>query len=361
MISLIAEARARASVPEALIARFRDRMTEYGMDVTGPVAHSRIALPGGIAVLRLEPGSVALRIEAADHDRLADAKNVVSGQLDSCVPEESLGIIWTGDGVASGPAARPHNFRALQVVRSFEVTPRLRRITFHGEGLERFAPTEQMHVKLLIPIPGIRPGLEPLWPRVSPSGQPLFDDCLLNRRTYTIRRVDPVAGTLDIDFVLHGDAGPGSRFATDAAAGDWLGIMGPGGGTVPTEGWVFLAGDETARPAIARGLEAMPRDARGLALIEVADAAEEERIDHPPGVALRWLHRNGAAHGTLLEAAVRAAAWPDGETVSAWAACENLGARGIREYWSRERGLPGDRYRAVAYWRQDTGKDGEAH
>ncbi|WP_458094479.1 DUF2218 domain-containing protein [Roseomonas sp. WA12] len=360
MTALIAEARARATIPLVLISRFRECMAENGLNVTGPVADSRIMFPGVIASLRAEPGSVALRIEASDPDRLADAKNVVSGQLDAFAPEEALGIRWSGDGAVSGPDARPHNFRALQVVRTLDVTPRLRRITLRGERLERFAPADQMHVKVLIPAAGTRPGQEPAWPRVSPSGQPIFDDAALHRRSYTIRRLDPAAGTLDIDFVLHGDGSPGSRFATHAAAGDWLGIMGPGGGAVPMEGWVLLAGDETARPAIARGLEEMPADARGLVLLEVEDAAEEEDLRCPPGVVVRWLHRNGARHGARLEAAVRAAEWPSDEPVSAWAACEAQSARAIREHWSRERGLPNGRCRAVGYWRREGG-DGEAH
>ena len=361
MTALVAEAYAHASVPLALIAKFRDHMTEHGLDVTGPLADSRIAFPGVVARLRLNPGAIALRIEASDHDVLAYAKNVVSGQLDAIAPNEALGISWTGDGAVTGHDTRPHNFRALRVVRTVDVTPRLRRITLRGERLERFAPAEQMHVKILIPARGTRPGLEPAWPRVSPSGQPVFDDAALHRRSYTIRRVDPAAGTLDIDFVLHGEASPGSCFASRAAAGDWLGIMGPGGGGIPMEGWVLLAGDETARPAIARGLEAMPADARGLVLLEVADAAEEEELRCPPGVVVRWLHRNGARHGARLEAAVRAVVIPAGETVSAWAACEAQAARAIREHWCRERGLSSGWCRAVAYWRREGGEDGEAH
>ena len=361
MTALIAEARARAAVPQALILRFREHMTEHGLDVTGPVAESRIAFPGVVAMLRLEPGSIALRIEAADPDRLADAKNVVSGHLDAFARDEALGIAWTGDGAIPGPDSRPHNFRALRVVRATDLTPRMRRITLRGERLERFAPAEQMHVKILIPVPGIRPGLEPAWPRVSPSGQPVFDDGTLHRRTYTIRRVDPEAGTLACDFVLPGEASPGAPFAREAAPGDWLGIMGPGGGSIPMEGWVLLAGDETARPAIARGLEAMPKDARGLVLIEVEDAGEEEDLLRPAGVVVKWLHRNGARHGARLEAAVRAVEWPAGEAVSAWAACEAQTARAIREHWGRERGASGGRCRAVGYWRQGGGEDGEAH
>ena len=345
MTSLVAEARARTRSPEALITRFREHMVDHGMEVSGTLADSRILFPGSAATLRLQEGQIELRIEAANPDRLADAKNIVSGHLDAFAPDEALGIVWTGDG-ALGSGAQPHNFRPLRVVGARDITPRMRRLTLSGDRLERF-DADQMHVKILIP----EPGAEPVWPHVSASGQPVFD-ASLTRRTYTIRSLDLAAGTLDVDFVLHGEESPGSRFAIRARPGDRVGIMGPGGGTVVADGWTLVAGDETALPAIARGLESMAPDARGVVVIEVADAAEEQPLRHPPGFTLHWVHRNGAPYGSRLLEAVRAVTWPEGEAVTCWAACENATARALREYWGGERGLDRARYRAVAYWRQ---------
>lgn len=352
MSTLIAEARARAASPAALIEKFRAHMAEHGLEIAGPVAESRIAFPGGAAMLRLEGGAIALRIEAADADRLAEAKATVAGHLDALAPGEALGIVWTGAGAPAG--SLPHNFRAVRVLRAADVTPRMRRLTLGGRNLERF-DAEMMHVKILIPAPGSAgagPEGEPAWPRLDPSGQPVLDGCALTRRTYTIRRIDAAAGELDIDFVLHGDGSPGSRFAMEAQPGDWLGLTGPGGGNVPVRGWTLIAGDETALPAIARALEGMPPEARGLAIIEVADRAEEQALAHPSGVALRWLHRDGAPYGEMLLQAVLAADWPEESEVSAWAACESATARALRDHWGGERRLPRSHFRAVAYWRQ---------
>jgi NADPH-dependent ferric siderophore reductase len=353
-MTLIAEARARARAPERLITQFRDHMAEHGLKVSGPAADCRIHYPGVTALLRLRDGEIDLRIEASTADNLADAKNSVSGHLDAFAPGEALGIVWTGDGAVTNPDARPHNFRTARVVGSRDVTPRMRRVTLRGEGLERF-DAEHQHIKILIP----EGSGEPVWPRVSPSGMALFDECSLTRRTYTVRRLNLAAGELDIEFVLHGDASPGSRFALQAQPGDWLGLMGPGGGGIKAEGWTLLAGDETALPAIGRSLEGMAPDARGLALIEVADAAEEQDFAHPPGFAIRWLHRNGASYGASLLEAVRAAGWPEGEAVSAWAACENATAAAIREHWIQEGRLQRGRFRAVGYWRQGAGEEEE--
>jgi NADPH-dependent ferric siderophore reductase len=348
LATLIAEAQARTVVPEILIGKFREHMQEHGLEVSGPVQDSRIAFPGGLALLRAEAGAIALRIEAETVDSLADAKSTMAGHLDAFAPGEALGIVWHGAG-AEGPGQRPHNFRALRVARLTEVTPRMRRLTLTGEDLARFQ-AEALHVKLLIPQG--EAGIEPRWPQMSASGQAIFDGCALVRRTYTIRRIDPAAGEMDIDFVLHGDGSPGSRFALRAGPGDWLGVTGPGGGHIPLQDWMLIAGDETALPAIARSLEAMPPTAQGLAVIEVADAAEEQPLARPAGIGLQWVHRGKAAYGAKLLDAVKAVTWPGATEVSAWAACEQATAQALREHWGVERGLPRGRFRAAAYWRQ---------
>ncbi|WP_159999540.1 siderophore-interacting protein [Roseomonas sp. 18066] len=356
MASLITEARASARRPDALIATFREHMASHGLTILGPVDDTRIDFPGGTAFLKLEPGAIALRIEAAEPDRLADAKSTVAGHLEAFAPEEKLGIVWRGAG-ESGPGSRPHNFRSARVARVVEVTPHMRRVTVTGIGLERF-DAEMMHVKLLLPEEGTGSGEapEPRWPTLTASGQPDFSDCALTRRTYTLRRVDLARNELDIDFVVHGDGSPGSRFAMRARPGDWLGVAGPGGGHIPLQGWTLVAGDETALPAIARALEAMPAEARGQVLIEVADDAERQPLAHPPGMPVTWLPRDGAAYGRKLFAAVQAVQWPAQHavpgTASAWAACEAATARTLREHFGQALGLPRGAFRAAAYWRQ---------
>ena len=351
MTLLISEATARTRSPGALVARLRDRMADHGIGVAGSGAETRILLPGATALLLLREGAVGLRVEAACPDRLADAQAVLAGHLDAFAPAETLGILWRGGAAAAG-GGHPHNFRALRVVGVTDVAPRMRRVTLAGERLERFR-AGGMHAKILIPAPGV----DPVWPGVGPGGQPVLDGCGLIRRSYTIRRLDLAAGTLDIDFLLHGEEGPGSVFALRARPGDRLGILGPGGGTVPVGRWTLLAGDETALPAIARALEGMHAGARGLELIEVADAGEAQPLRHPAGIALRWVHRGAAPHGARLLEAARAATLPVGEEVTCWGGCENGTARALRDHWGGERGLDRARYRAVAYWRH--GGDGE--
>ena len=134
-------------------------------------------------------------------------------------------------------------------------------------------------------------------------------------RTYSIRDllVAQDGGTsLVVDFVLHlepGATGPASLWASRAAVDDELLVVAPrrgrldGGGIEFEPGdaaSVLLAGDETAAPAIARILEELPEEARGIAFIEVPVPEDRLAVDAPAGVELRWLTRGEALHGTAL-------------------------------------------------------------
>lgn len=230
----------------------------------------------------------------------------------------------------------------------------MRRIRFSGQDVARFAPLEALHVNLLLQQPGLR---EPQWPRVGPDGRILWDNPHLRpaARKYTVRSVDADAGTLDIDFVLHDDAGPGSTFAQRARVGDQIGIIGPGGGGLADADWYLFAGDETALPAISRMLEHLPAKARGIVFIEVADAAEIQPLKFAASIDVQWLCRNGAEAGTttLLVDAVRGAAFPDnGSKTYAWVGCEFEAFRTLRSHLRAERGFKKHENLIVSYWRR---------
>ncbi|MFT4149808.1 MAG: siderophore-interacting protein [Paracoccaceae bacterium] len=248
-------------------------------------------------------------------------------------------ILWPG----VEERATPPNFRLMTVACVTDLTPHMRRIRLTGTELLRFDTMAALHCKLLLPPAG-----QPVsWPSLDDRGRFRHGNGIV--RKYTVRRLDVAAGWMDIDFVLHDDAGPGSAFAAAARPGDPLGLIGPGGGGVPLTGPMLLAGDETALPAIARALEALPEGADAQVLVEVADAAEEQPLSLPPRSSLRWLHRNGAVPGTLLAHAVAEAA-PGPET-EVWVACEFAAFRAIRNDLRGRLAHPRARHLVTSYWR----------
>ncbi|CDG83716.1 siderophore-interacting protein [Janthinobacterium agaricidamnosum] len=258
------------------------------------------------------------------------------------------------DTPATGAPARTPP-RMLRVRRTLQLTPHMRRITLAGPALAGFPPhSDGAHIKLLLPRPG---QAEPVLPTLGPDG-PVWppDDVRPIARTYTVGRHDAAAGELDIDFVLHGDNGPASSWALHAVPGTAVGVAGPGGPPrfLPQAGYYLLLGDPSAFAALAAVLRALPADARGDALIEVPDPGEIQPLRHPPGIAVRWLSRQGAPAGTstLLLEQVRALDWPAGP-VSVTLAGESTQTVLLREYLLKERGVPRRAMYAVPYWKDE--------
>lgn len=268
------------------------------------------------------------------------------------------------------------------------------RVTFTGDDLEHLSTTGlDQRVKLVLPLPavGVRgfPGgadWYTAW-RALPEAErnPI--------RTYTLRAVRPEHRELDIDFVLHGDAGPATRWVRDARVGDEVAIVGPDArGEDPYAGvaWrpvdagpVLLAGDETAAPAICSVLASLAPTARGCAIIEVPDVSDVQPVRAPDGVRVTWLPRTvtGAEHGEALSDAVRAwtaghlargsssraeptdvdiehaLLWEVPERVShagglyAWLAGEAGVIKALRRFLVTESGIDRDRVAFMGYWR----------
>lgn len=135
-------------------------------------------------------------------------------------------------------------------------------------------------------------------------------------RTYTFRRIDTATGLFDVDFVTHGDQGLAGPWAQRAQVGETITFRGPGGAWHPEEGYghFVFAGDESAAPAIAAGVEKLPEGATAEVFIEIADADATFDMPQPAGVTLHWVTRDGATHGTALSQAVREVSTPDTRT-----------------------------------------------
>jgi NADPH-dependent ferric siderophore reductase len=116
-------------------------------------------------------------------------------------------------------------------------------------------------------------------------------------RTMTVRHVDIEARQIAVDIVVHGEHGVAGLWASTAQPGQPIYLMGPGGAYTPDPAadWHLLAGDESALPAIAAALEALPANAIGKAFIEVAGPEDEISLTAPESVEVSWVYRGGRA------------------------------------------------------------------
>jgi NADPH-dependent ferric siderophore reductase len=240
----------------------------------------------------------------------------------------------------------------LTVVRREELSPHMVRIIAGGDGFADYVDSGfvDRYVKIVFPQPGVEYGMPlDLWSirETMPREQWPFT------RTYTVRWVDTVARELAIDFVIHGDEGLAGPWAAAARRGDTMTFTGPGGAynPAPEADWYLFAGDEAALPAIAASLESLPREARGLAFLEVDGDADIQPIAAPDGVQVTWLHRNGAPAGTsgLLVSAVADAEWPAGR-VDVFAHGERGYMKALRDVLFVQRGLERKQVSLSGYW-----------
>jgi NADPH-dependent ferric siderophore reductase len=255
-------------------------------------------------------------------------------------------------------AERPERPVTTGVVRRVEqLTPHVIRVVVGGAGLATISAgtyTDQ-YVKLQFPRPGVfypepfdlravRAMPREQWPVV---------------RTYTIRRWVPDVPEMWIDFVVHGDKGVAGLWAVRARPGDPVLFVGPSGAYSPDPAadWHLLVGDESALPAISAALEAMPVNAVARVFVEVAEPAEQQKLDLPGGAELVWLHRGDRPVGEALVQAVRELAFPVGQ-VRAFVHGEAGFVKELRGHLRRDRGLSMDQLSISGYWRRGLNEDG---
>ncbi|MDD2048573.1 siderophore-interacting protein [Pseudomonas putida] len=237
--------------------------------------------------------------------------------------------------------------RRLDVLRVTDLTPRMRRITLGGAQLQGFTSVgSDDHVKLMFAC--------------SAEEQAALDNLDFSRdglrptmREYTPRRIDLLAGELDIDFVLHGD-GPASTWAAQAQVGQVLNIAGPRSSMVVPDIFdsYLLIGDETAIPAIARRLEELPATRKVLAVIEIEDAGEQQALASQAQLEVIWVQR----HQQDLLDVVKSLSLPEGQLYT-WVALEKALTRKTKRLLIDEKGVKEDLIKAAAYWRLDPHDD----
>ena len=120
--------------------------------------------------------------------------------------------------------------------------------------------------------------------------------------------------------------------------------------SIPEEGWLLLAGDETALPAISTILERAPADREVIAFVEVGHRTEEQPLAAPHGARIHWRHRatSEPLPGALLHDAVCGAILPPGPGF-AFVAAEAFAVQAIKRRLFDT--LAPDRISAKGYWK----------
>jgi NADPH-dependent ferric siderophore reductase len=254
--------------------------------------------------------------------------------------------------------------RLLTVTGITDITPLMRRVRLAGD-MSGFASLGHAdHIKAFFFAEGVAPELPP----VGPNGAEFRPGTRPEMRDYTPRYWSVEEGWIDLEFVLHGD-GPASNWAAAARVGSTLVIGGPRGSQVVPVAfdWYLLAGDETALPAIGRRIEELPEGEKVVAVIEVADKAEEQIFETRADLTLiyvhrNYVHRNGAPAGStsLVRDAIAAADLPEGDAYAYIAGEVNM-SRSVKAHLVEDRGFNPEWVKAAGYWHMGVADAHEDH
>jgi len=259
-----------------------------------------------------------------------------------------------------------------RVVRVEPRSPHLRRITFGGGDLDRYAPKgPDQFLYVLLPPPG-RTDLTVDQSFTWEACWAMPEDERPVGAYYTVRAHRPDVGEIDVDFVLHGDGvhgddapgdgGHASRWASRAEPGDPVALWGPREAFAPPPGTdrYLLVADETGLPAVGAILDALPPGTPATVIVEVAEEAERQPLRDDPAIDVTWIHRDGAEAGTTthLVDAVRALPSP-GPTTYAWGGGESRAVTAVRRHLRQEVGLPREAVSMTGYWRHAGTRDDE--
>lgn len=228
------------------------------------------------------------------------------------------------------------------VLRSRQwLTPGYVRVRLGGPQLRGFkAPGADDHVRLFFAPAGSPP---------PPTAEQWRE---FESREYTPVASDPDAGWVDFDLLVH-TGGTGSTWAAEAPLGSVAAVAGPrsSNAVAGTPDALFLAGDETAVPAITRFLRQRSPGTPARVLVEVAEANRLVPLPTDEATDLTMLVRPGQSLVAAL-AALTPADRPAGKVlgfVAAESGVVPVARALLQDRWA----LPPEAVIVKGYWRRD--------
>jgi NADPH-dependent ferric siderophore reductase len=168
----------------------------------------------------------------------------------------------------------------------------------------------------------------------------------LHQRGYTLVDPNPEAGTVDIEFALHG--GVASRWAEDARPGDTIEVTVLGSNfTLPEpapKGYVIV-GDTASLPAINSLLTAIG-DSPARVYLE-AGHDDDKQLPVARSADVVWIDRKNG--GQALVETVSSSAF-DATDHFGWVACDNRTTRAVAKVFREDYKIPRKSIKAQAYW-----------
>jgi NADPH-dependent ferric siderophore reductase len=292
-------------------------------------------------------------------------------------------------------ASNPYKLFDVTLQRKTQLSPHMMRITLAHPSVNDMATwAPDQRVKLFFPAADGSPARLAQGEGWYARFKAMIVDRRPAMRTYTIRHLRAEQGEVDIDFVLHGETGPASRWALRAQPGESMQILAPDRRFSANDAggfeWkppqilnqVLLVADGTALPAAMGILDVLAAKAappQTQAFFEVDSAQDMLPVPDWPGLTVEWLIREKTTAGTLMVEAVQKAVppintstvgqavelaevdidkeilWEIAETAAegfyGWIAGESAAVMSLRRYLIKDCGIPRESLNLMGYWR----------
>ncbi|MEM8950061.1 MAG: siderophore-interacting protein [Pseudomonadota bacterium] len=335
------------SDPAAMMGMFiRHIKDDHGMEFDVAGDGSRFLEHDGFGLaFKPEPQGLLVRIKGPNPGVLIFFKEEIVGHVAEVDQSAANNIRWSGE--TSEVGSLPGNFKVLRVKSSRMIFSGMQRVTLTHEDVASMVD-HGIHIRLMMPLDPTR---TPVWPRMAENGIPRWPqgEDKLHARFITLRHVRLDDGEVDIDIALH-EGGLISDWAEKAKDGETVGAMGPAGAArLPTSKGVFLAGDRTGLPAVARMMEIAEADATGHVVVAMPDDGDIE--DYLPSSPF---HVHGVPPKRFENQVVDMARemTKPGETGFAFFAGEFQNAQDLRTHFKDTLGLDKTTQLSTAYWRR---------
>lgn len=268
--------------------------------------------------------------------------------------------------LVSRPPAGEHKLIPATVTANEQIGEHVRRLTltapeFHE--LQLSGPDE--YFGLLMP-----PNGRPFRPFPASPGNirsivaDIDEESRPELRWYTVRNLDQATGSVDVDIVMHGDTGPGSRWVQRTGIGETAGIYTCSGIWSRPAADRLLVADATAAPALRSILEFLAdHHPTELATTHAVVIAPSEN-DLEPALEQEWANRLATLHiryapvqDQATEIGDLIGSWTDqghpGATVEyVWACGESALAKTVRTVAVQKWGIDPSRVGWATYWIQ---------
>ncbi|MFE1416170.1 siderophore-interacting protein [Streptomyces sp. NPDC058746] len=274
----------------------------------------------------------------------------------------------TAPDTADAAAETAHfRFFELEVLRTRRLGRSFLRVTFGGASLADFRSGGfDQSLSLFLPPDGREHTVLPstdedtwfgAWRGMPDEDRPVM-------RSYTVRdqrRTPEGVDEVDIDFVLHGDASPASRWAGRAVTGRRILAIGPAVAEnksvrfqpPPAADAVWMYADETALPAAAAILERLAEGIPVRAWFEVPHEDDRLPLQTAADADITWIVRrsDGRDRTDRVLGALRSADVPAAAAPYVWLAGEAGTVRATRRHFVQEWSVDRRSVRFTGYWR----------